>query len=180
VPLSPGVFTPPAYYYLFNGKKLKNIAAPPNAANDASYNIRLLTLPTGQVLEEDGSTDIEIYTPGGKVKTKYAPRINSVPSTLTHGSTYKIVGRLFNGMSQTNFYGDDATEATNYPLVRITNNSTGHVFYCRTHDHSFMGVAYKGSVSTNFDVPSSIETGASTLVVVSNGISSSGVSVTVK
>ena len=44
--------------------------------------------------------------------------------------------------------------ATNYPLVRITNNSTHHVFYARTHDHSTMGVATgSATVSTNFDVP---------------------------
>jgi len=39
------------------------------------------------------------------------------------------------------------------PLVRITNNSTHHVFYARTHDHSTMGVATgTATVSTNFDV----------------------------
>jgi hypothetical protein len=32
-------------------------------------------------------------------------------------------------------YGDDPQAAANYPLVRITNNRTGHVFYSRTHDH---------------------------------------------
>ena len=71
--------------------------------------------------------------------------------------------------------------ATNYPLVRITNNSTGHVFYARTHDHSTMGVATGNTtVSTNFDVPSSMEKGASQLEVVANGIPSQPVSVTVK
>jgi hypothetical protein len=33
-------------------------------------------------------------------------------------------------------YGDDPQAAANYPLVRITNNRTGHVFYSRTHDHT--------------------------------------------
>jgi hypothetical protein len=32
-------------------------------------------------------------------------------------------------------YGDDSQAAANYPLVRITNDRTGHVFYSRTHDH---------------------------------------------
>jgi hypothetical protein len=31
--------------------------------------------------------------------------------------------------------GDDPQAAANYPLVRIANNRTGHVFYSRTHDH---------------------------------------------
>jgi hypothetical protein len=54
------------------------------------------------------------------------------------------------------------------------------VFYARTHDHSTMGVATgHKTVSTNFDVPSGTETGASTLVVIANGIPSAPVSITV-
>ena len=64
--------------------------------------------------------------------------------------------------------------------ARITNNATGHVFYCKTHAHSTMGVATGATiVSTKFDVPSGIETGASKLVVVANGIPSVSVVVTV-
>ena len=69
--------------------------------------------------------------------------------------------------------GDDEAAATNYPLVRITNHATGHVFYARTHDHSSMGVATGDQiVSTHFDVPAGLERGASDLVVVANGIAS--------
>ena len=180
LPVSPGIYQAPAYFFIFNGKKLVSIPAPPNAANDSSYNIRLLLLPTGQVLETDGSSDVEIYTPGVRAEAKIAPIVTSVPTTLAHGSTYKIVGKRFNGFSQANAYGDDDQQATNYPLVRITNNATGHVFYARTHGHSFMGVGSSRSVSTMFDVPAGIETGASSLVVVTNGIASPAVSVTVQ
>jgi hypothetical protein len=83
-------------------------------------------------------------------------------------------------MSQGAAYGDDAQGATNYPLVRITNNATGHVFYSRTHDHSTMAVGFNGRVSTHFDVPANQERGASKLVVVANGIPSAPVSVVVK
>jgi hypothetical protein len=70
---------------------------------------------------------------------------------------------------------------SSYPLVRITNNATKHVFYARTHGHSTMGVATgKKKVSTHFDVPSGMETGASRLVVVANGIASKAVAVTVQ
>jgi hypothetical protein len=179
VPASPGLYQSPASFFIYNGRKLTAIAGPPNESNDSSYNVRLLLLPTGQILEDDGSADIEIYTPGS-VSTRFAPRIKSVPSTLKHGQTYKISGRGFNGMSQNNMYGDDVQQATNFPLVRITNNATGHVFYARTHDHSFMGVASRRQVSTMFDVPSTIETGASSLVVVANGETSAPVSVTIQ
>ena len=63
--------------------------------------------------------------------------------------------------------------ATNYPIVSIRNDSTGHIFYCRTHDHSTMGLQ-TGTIihSTHFTVPSGIETGPSTLCVTANGITS--------
>ena len=64
--------------------------------------------------------------------------------------------------------------------MRITNQASGHVFYARTHDHSSMGVATGSkTVSTTFDVPSNMETGASSLEVVANGIPSIPVSITV-
>ena len=101
-------------------------------------------------------------------------------SSLNAGSTYQIYGTQFNGLSQGTAFGDESQNATNYPLVRITNNATGHVFYAKTHDHSSMGVATGSlSVSTNFDVPSNIEAGASTIQVVANGIPSTAVAVTV-
>lgn len=183
---SPGLYQAPAYILMYNGKSLKQITGPPDLPNDSSYNVRLLMLPTGQVLEDDGATDcasvdcMEIYTPGRKFDSRAQPRITSVPTTLTHGNTYKLKGILLNGVSQANFYGDDVQEATNFPLVRITNGTTGHVFYARTHNHSFMGVHSRKKVSTMFDVPSSIETGASTLVVVTNGIASAPVNVTIQ
>ncbi|MGD0190337.1 MAG: hypothetical protein ABSD74_06315 [Rhizomicrobium sp.] len=136
----------------------------------------LLVLPTGQVLV--GGT--EVYSSSGTYQASWAPTITSVPSSVTPGSTYQISGTQFNGLSQANAFGDEYQTSTNYPLVRITNTNTGHVFYARTHDHSTMGVATgNATVSTNFDVPSSIETGASTIVVVANGIPSAPVSITV-
>jgi hypothetical protein len=179
VAASPGLYKAPATFYLFNGTTLASIATPPNAPNDSSYNIRLIMLPTGQVLQTDDSADVEIYNGTHKIATGTKPTITSVPVTLTHGNTYTVKGRKFNGVSQANMYGDDVQEATNYPLVRITNAQTGHVFYCRTHGHSYMGVGSNRPVSTSFDVPSGIETGASSLVVVVNGVSSASVSVTV-
>ena len=67
-----------------------------------------------------------------------------------------------------------------HPVVRITNNETGHVFYSRTHDHSSMAVAFGGLVSTHFDVPADQERGISDLRVVANGIPSPAVTVRVQ
>jgi len=78
------------------------------------------------------------------------------------------------------FRGQLRASAVPRSLADVTNNATGHAFYARTHDHSTMGVATgSATVSTNFDVPTGMETGASSLVVVANGIPSTPVSVTV-
>jgi hypothetical protein len=136
----------------------------------------LMVLPTGQILVGGA----EIYTPTGTYSPAWAPTITNFPASVTPGSTYKISGTQFNGLSQANAFGDEYQTATNYPLVRITNNSTGHVFYAPTHNHSSMGVATGSAiVSTNFDVPAGIETGPSSLVVVANGIPSVPVNITI-
>ena len=138
----------------------------------------MTVLPNGQILI-GGS---EVYTSSGQYKTAWQPTISSYPSTVTRGDTYKISGTQFNGLSQAGGgMGDEYQSSTNYPLVQITNNSTSDVFYARTHDHSTMGVATgSATVSTKFEVPSGMETGASSLVVIANGIPSAPVSVTVQ
>ena len=138
----------------------------------------MTVLPNGQILI--GGT--EVYTSTGTYQAAWQPTISSAPATVTRGSTYKISGTQFNGLSQAGGgMGDEYQSSTNYPLVQITNNATTHVFYARTHGHSTMGVATGATpVSTKFDVPSGMETGASSLVVIANGIPSVPVSVTVQ
>jgi hypothetical protein len=153
--------------YVYDGTTLKSGPSVPGS---------LMLLPTGQVLV-GGS---EVYNSTGTYQASWAPTIKTVPTTVVRGTTYKITGTQFNGLSQAAAFGDEYQTATNYPLVRITNNGTGHVFYAKTHGHSTMGVATGAKiVSTNFDVPASMETGASTLVVIANGIPSTPVSITV-
>lgn len=133
----------------------------------------LMVLPSGQVLVSNG-TFAQVYTPANtRFQKKWAPKIRQFPATVVRGSTYQISGQQFNGLSQAASFGDELETATNYPLVRITNNATHHVFYARTHGHSTMGVATgQASVSTNFDVPAAAETGSSSLEVIANGIAS--------
>jgi hypothetical protein len=103
--------------------------------------------------------------------------IIDAPQAVARGGSYKISGIGFNGVTQGAAYGDDVQASTNFPLVRITNLATSHVFYSRTHDHSSMAVASKEPVSTHFDVPAVQEQGLSLLQVVANGIASQPVPV---
>ena len=184
LPASPGVFQGSITFFIFDG--ITFTQAPPTQSSPSlqSWQTRTLLLPTGQVLYlvADGRTkDVEVYTTAGGVNNAWRPKINRVSAPLNRGSTSRISGTQFNGLSGGSDYGDDALSATNYPLVRITNNATGHVFYARTHDHSTMGVATgKAKVTTMFDVPATAETGASTIEVVANGIASRPVAVTIQ
>jgi hypothetical protein len=175
-------FSPPAEFFDWDGQGLGRVAGPPNSSFDASYFGNMLVLATGQILLTDFSNDIEIFTPeppSGK-GAQNGPVVVSAPSRLSRGKTYQISGRGFNGVSQAAAYGDDAQAATNYPLVRITNLKTGHVFYSRTHDHSSMAVASTELVSTRFDLPLGQECGRSKLEVVANGIGSCPLSVLIE
>ncbi len=128
----------------------------------------------------DTSNSAQLYTSPGTYDPSWAPAITFVAPTLTSGATYQITGTQFNGLSMGTGSGDELENATNYPLVRITNDATGHVYFARTHDHSTMGIATgTTSVSTNFDVPVNTELGASMIAVVANGIPSVPVATTV-
>jgi hypothetical protein len=177
---APPVFGTGAVFFEWNGKKLTKIAGPPNAGSDGAYYGHLLELPSGQLLFSDFSTDLEVFTPKGSFQNAWQPTITSVPSTITHGKTYVAKGTQFSGFSNGGAYGDDFQDSTNYALVRITNTASGHVFYAKTTKPSSYAVQ-SGSLaeSTSFTVPKGIETGASTLQMVTNGIPSDPSSVTV-
>ena len=186
--------TRPTYFYEFTlaanygGGSFVSVPAPgnSNSVNVETYNTQLLLLPTGQVMFTDGSTDVEIYTPSSQnYPDSWRPyqyacgyHLDCIALTIIHNTqTNTIAGENFNGMSQATMFGNNAQMATNYPLLRITGFPMGQqqpkVYYCRTHDHSSMGVAtgYLG-VSTQFDCPN-IPTGFSGfLEIVANGIPS--------
>jgi hypothetical protein len=163
-------------FYEYDGAGLTITGVLPT--NGGSIGYFVMPLPSGQALVIGGVT--RIYQGNGNANPAWAPAITLAPTTVTRGSTYSISGTQFNGLSQAAAVGDELNASTNYPLVRITNDASGHVFYARTHGHSTMGVATGSAiVSTLFDVPASAETGASSLVVVANGIASAPVSVTV-
>jgi hypothetical protein len=178
---SPGFQQKPSTFLEWDGSSLTPIPGPPNAPYESSFPGHLLELPTGQLLFTDFTSDVEVFTPHGTYNKAWKPTVTSSPSVVTRGKSYVIRGTQFNGLSQGAMYNDDFQDATNYPLVRIVNLATKHVFYCRTHDHSTMAVATGSQpVSTHFDVPVGIETGSARLYVVANGIPSAPVAVTVQ
>src|SRR5712691_5080719 len=161
---------------------VRAVPAPARAQNESSYLGNMLVLPTGEILWTDISGHAYFYSSSGSPNPAWAPTIvTRAPVTnVTRGKSFRIFGYNFNGFSQGAAYGDDAQAATNYPLVRITNRQTGHVFYARTHDHSTMAVASPELASTRYDVPAGMEVGLADLVVVANGIASAPITVNVQ
>jgi len=174
---SPGFGNPPSVFFEWDGQNLARVPGPPNASIDGSYVGDMLVLPTGQIMLTDLSDDIELYTPtitrrDEEHQRQIAPVVFFAPLLIDRGGSYQVYGIRFNGVTQGAAFGDDVQAATNFPLVRITNLKSFHVFYSRTHDHSSMAVASDAVVSTHFDVPTAQESGFSILQVVANGIAS--------
>jgi hypothetical protein len=175
---------------------LTQVTNPPcnnaTTTNVAAFQSRMLLIPTGQILWVAGLgvNCTSIYAPNAGDGTfnnvmRPPPHVMSVSNTsLFRGSTYTLTGSMLTGFSQGAMYGDDAQMATNYPMVRITNNTTNHVCWGRTHNWAIL-------TSTQFDVPPATtpaanwplvenpcDAGASTLVVVTNGLVSNPIAVT--
>ena len=165
-------FLKPTYFFEFDGSALHRVSDPANAGNQPFIG-RMLQLPTGQVLFAAQTDDIYVYNYFGCVDPAARPQITASPRAVRPFRSYTLHGRLLNGLSQAVGYGDDAAAATNYPLVRIRHRDSGTVTYCRTFDHSTMGVGTGATVhSTNFFVPCGTPPGASEISVVANGIAS--------
>ena len=125
--------------------------------------------------------DLQIYTPAGGPQPGWRPHITHVPRHLHPGRTYRLHGRQLNGLSQACAYGDDQQMATNYPLVRLWGRPGVGAVYCRTFDHSTMGVATGKAIHhTHFEVPEHLPHGEYRLVVIANGIASHPVEVRVE
>ena len=154
---------------------------PANNTTD-TWQTRFLLLPTGQVLftsQEAGK--LSLLTPDASLTAydaSWRPTITSCPSTMALGHHYKLEGTQVNGLSQACSYGDDAQMATNFPIVRLTDTSSGAVAYVRSFDFSTLGVATGAAVqSTLIDIPTTLPTGDYDLRVIANGIPSDPVAV---
>jgi hypothetical protein len=179
-PITAAGWSDPTQFFEFEPatSSLNPVPGPAIAGISPTYNARLLLLPTGQVLytsTDDSGTqfDIQIYTPAGGPQNVWRPQIAHVPRRLHAGRTYRLHGRQLNGLSQACAYGDDQQMATNYPLVRLWGDPTVGAVYCRTFNHSTMGVATGNTIEhTHFEVPNTVPPGKYRLVVIANGIAS--------
>ena len=177
---SPGFAQSGVVFFEWDGTKLNQVVGLPTSSGDTSFTGNFLTLPTGELLYTNQSPSMYLYTSKGTPDPSWYPSITASPSTVVPGSSYAISGLQFNGMSGASAYGDDQQNYTNYAQVRITNAKSGTVVYCRAFNPSTYSVQTGSKVvSTNFQVPKTIETGKSIIEVVCNGLASKPVTITV-
>jgi hypothetical protein len=144
-----GTFSGPTQFFDFNPATnlISPLAVTPVGANltPGVYPKRFLTLPTGQVLFSDASSQAWIYTPDGAASPQYKPVVNSI--VYNSGGVFTLTGKQLNGQSAGAAYGDDDQMDTNYPIVRfVATDGSGHVFYAKTTNWSSVAVA--GGIST--------------------------------
>ncbi len=176
-PLGVG-FSPPTYFFEYDGTTFIRAPDPPNNGGPA-YDGRMVVLPSGKVLFANGT--IYLYNYDGGPDAAWKPTVTSVATDLIAGESYDLIGTQLNGLTTANSYGDECGVATNYPIVRLKNSASGHIFYCRAHDPSTMAIATGSTpITAHFVVPAGMETGPATLEVRANGLASDGVSVIVR
>ena len=150
---------------------LSNVPNPADCPGDPSFVGHLMILPSGQIMFTDFSGLVEVFTPSGSVDPVAKPTITSAPSHLTAGSHNNVLhGTQLNGLSQNSTYGDDYQGDTNFPLIRLTNNTTGNVYWATTHNESTHSIAHGTVMLTKFDVPVGVPNGTYRLNVVTSGV----------
>ena len=92
---------------------------PADYLSGPAYVDRMLVLPTGQVLFNNGSSQLYVFTPSLGPLAVGVPAITGI-SENPDGS-FLLSGTLLNGISEGAYYGDDAQMSSNYPIVRLTD-----------------------------------------------------------
>jgi hypothetical protein len=174
----------PIYLFEYDPSSNTITQAPTPANNSAQlYWSRMMLLPTGEVLFSPSSSDVRLYQPDSGPQEGWRPAIASVTVAGAHGFLpavdYVLTGTQLNGLSQANMYGDDCYPATNYPLVRLRERSSGQVHYARTSTFSTLGVGTGAALQTCHFNTAAVPAGDYDLYVVANGISSHPIRFTV-
>jgi Galactose oxidase, central domain len=169
------------YEYSYTNNSFTAVSAPGGGSsfNSTPFANSMLDLPDGSVLFVGGqnSGSLYIYQPTGTPLAAAQPVINNI--TLNPDGSYHLTGRGLNGISEGAMYGDDEQMACNFPLVRMTNNSSGNVYYAHTYNWT-PGRLMTGTdiLATEFALPSNLPAGSYSLVVVAVGNPSAPVSFT--
>ena len=173
----------PAPYYLYEYDYSVGAGGSftPVLTNNSAYvAVALLDLPDGTVLASAYTNLLHVYQPDGSPLAAGKPAITSI--TANADGSFHLAGTGLNGISEGATFGDDAQMDSNYPLVRVTDNASGNIYYARTFNWSGTGIQTgSATVTTEFTLPAGLCTPGGmnvggnrslSLVVVANGIAS--------
>src|SRR5262249_55873753 len=141
---SVGAFNSPTSFFFYDptGNSFSSAPATSDAASISNFYVNFLILPTGQIMAfETYTSNVQIYTPSGSPNSAWMPTVNYVPTCLVANSSYSLTGTQLAGLTEGAMYGDDVQMSTNYPIVKIVNNSSGNVYYARTYNWSTNSIA---------------------------------------
>lgn len=141
-----------------------------NDLGNTAYQIRLLLLPTGQLLLATASTRLWVYTPDGTPKAAYRPLVKKLAAQGC--GKFTLTGKRLTGQSAGAAYGDDAEMDENYPIVRF-QDAAGGGFYAKTTHWSTTRIATGDAlVTTDFSLPAGFAAGNYQMTVSAAGIQS--------
>jgi hypothetical protein len=156
------------------------------------FGTQLIPLPDGKVFVKrrqhtgPGPTfaqqyaSYQIYTPTtAEAISHHRPTITSLPPVVQPGQTVTMQGTQLNGLHEGGYFGDDGTSRTNFPIVTLTNQNDGRVFFAPTTSYSYRGIAPGQSSSCSVIMPSNLPIGNYLARAISSGNQSDPVGVSV-
>lgn len=172
-----GIFSRPTELFDFDPQenRISPVSPPlndPNLPTFGAFVTRMLVLPNGQVLFNDGQgNQLYVYTARGSTNPAYLPVVQRVEFD---DGVFTLTGTQLNGPSDASAYGDDSQSNENYPIIRL-QNSSGLVFYCRSRDWTSTQVGNIPHESVKFTLNPAVTPGVYQLIVSAGGVSSAPV-----
>jgi hypothetical protein len=163
----------PCYFYEYNylSNTFTAESAPGGGSSYGSspFVNSMLDLPDGSVLMVGGqnSGSLFVYVPDGTPLVQGRPVVHGL--TKNADGTYHVTGVGLNGISEGAMFGDDEQMACNYPLVQLSNNVSGNIYYARTFNWNNTTVQSTNLVTTEFSLPQTLPAGTYSLFVIAVG-----------
>ncbi len=161
----------PVYFFEFDYTTNTYLEVPAPMGGDTlsapAENISMLNLPDGNILVSMAVwSQYYLYTPSGAPLAAGKPTVDKIVQLSC--DTFIATGKLFNGLNEGSYYGDDAQLATNYPIIRLSD--TAGVYYTRTCNWNHTCVANASLEDTTyFTIPAGLAEGGYSLQVIANG-----------
>ncbi len=174
----------PTHFFIFDGTKITQISDAPastSVSRSPAFSGFFMPLPNGQILFNNrmGPSGLALYDPEVSADSSWLPKITSVPSELSVGSTYSVTGKQLSGLTAGAAFGDDWGTTSNYSIIQITNKATGKVTYAPTKLIGSYAVTPNLESTTTFSVSPDAVNGQSTLRVVSGLFASDPINVVI-